>query len=64
MNFKDRKDFLLKTAPWCLDHLEIRSSEIILSGWVVPQNGNWGSVKFFINEKPCEVELKMDRKLN
>jgi len=61
MNFKDRKDFLLKTAPWCLDHLEIRSSEIILSGWVVPQNGNWGSVKFFINEKPCEVELKMDR---
>ena len=51
MNFKDRKDFLLKTAPWCLDHLEIRSSEIILSGWVVPQNGNWGSVKFFINEK-------------
>ena len=61
MNFEDRKDFLLKTAPWCLDHLEISNSEIILSGWVVPQNGDWDSVKFFINEKPCEVELKMDR---
>jgi SAM-dependent methyltransferase len=61
MIFEDRKDFLLKTAPWCLDHLEISNSEIILSGWVVPQNGDWDSVKFFINEKPCEVELKMDR---
>lgn len=61
MNFEDRKDFLLKTAPWCLDHLEISNSEIILSGWVVPQNGNWDSVKFFINEKACEVEMRMDR---
>jgi len=61
MNFEDRKDFLLKTAPWCLDHLEIRSSEIILSGWVVPKYGDWDSVKFFINEKPCQVELKMNR---
>ena len=61
MNFKDRKDFLLKTSPWCLDHIEISISEIILSGWVVPNYGDWDSVKFFINEKPCEVELKMDR---
>ena len=61
MNFEERKSFLLKTAPWCLDHLEISNSDIILSGWVVPQNGDWDSVKFFINEKPCEVELKMDR---
>ena len=61
MNFEDRKDFLLKTAPWCLDHVEISISEIILSGWVVPKYGDWDSVKFFINEKPCEVELKMNR---
>ena len=61
MNFEDRKDFLLKTAPWCLDHIEISISEIILSGWVVPKYGDWDSVKFFINEKPCQVELKMNR---
>jgi SAM-dependent methyltransferase len=61
MNFEQRKDFLLKTAPWCLDHIEIGDSEIILSGWVVPPNGDWDSVKFFINDKPCEVDLRVDR---
>lgn len=61
MNFEERKDFLLKTAPWCLDHIEIGDSEIILSGWVVPPNGDWDSIEFFINDKPCEVDLRVDR---
>ena len=40
---------------------KISNYEIILSGWVVPKNGDWDSVKFFINEKPHEVQLRMNR---
>jgi SAM-dependent methyltransferase len=61
MNFDDQKSFFLSSAPWCLDHLEINHSELILSGWVVPKNGDWNSVEFFINDKPYEFEYRMKR---
>jgi SAM-dependent methyltransferase len=64
MNLTDyhkRKKFFLNSEPWCVDRLEITDSEILISGWAVPRDGFWDSVKFFVNDEPVEFSHKQCR---
>ena len=59
--YSERKNFFLRSQPWCADRLEIDDSKVVLSGWAVPCDGIWESVEFFVNDQPVEFSYKLDR---
>lgn len=59
--YSERKNFFLRSQPWCVDRLEIDDSKVVLSGWAVPCDGIWESVEFFVNDQPVEFSYKLDR---
>ena len=59
--YSERKNFFLRSQPWCVDRLEIDDSQVVLSGWAVPCDGVWESVEFFVNDQAVEFSYKLDR---
>jgi len=54
-SFRTLLDTALSPEPWCIDHISLDGTELVIDGWALPPGGRHSDITFTLNDQPFET---------